>query len=294
MKIKDLFTQNKPIFSFEFFPPKTPEAEESLYKAIERLKPLHPNFISVTCGAMGTTKTRTAEFTASIKEKLGTESMAHVTCVASTKDEIHHLLTDLRKRGIENVLALRGDAAEGTENYVKPKNGFGLAIELIQFIREKFGNNFSIGTAGYPEVHVECKDKDLDLKRLKEKVDMGGEFVITQLFFNNENFLKFRDDAKNFGIQVPIIPGIMPITNTKQLTIFADKCGVHVSDVIKTEVNKIGDDKQALEAFGIELATKQCEELLKEGVPGIHFYTLNRSKATRQIFENLNLAKRHS
>ncbi len=289
MKITEILKNKKTTFSFEFFPPKTPESEVSLYKAIERLKPLHPTFISVTCGAMGTTREKTAELTADIKEKLGTESIAHVTCVACNRDEIFELLGDLKNRGIKNILALRGDPPEGVSNFQKPKNGFGFANELVRFIRDKFGNAFSIGVAGYPEGHPECADPEEDLQNLKRKVDEGADFVITQLFFVNDNFLKFQDRAKKIGIKVPIIPGIMPVTNIKQLLIFEEKCGVIIPAPLRAAVAQLGDNREALEEVGIEYATRQSKELLKSGVPGLHFYTLNRSKATKQIFENLNL-----
>jgi methylenetetrahydrofolate reductase (NADPH) len=289
MKIKDLFHKERPIFSFEFFPPKSEDAERSLYKAIERLKPLHPSFISVTCGAMGTNREKTAELAFDIKHKLGTESMAHVTCVALDRDEIHALLRELKEKNIKNILALRGDPPEDEQDFKRPKNGFGYAVELVRFIREEFKDDFSIAVAGYPEGHPQCTDKEKDLIHLGDKVKAGADFVITQLFFKNEHFFSFRDRAKRLGITVPIIPGIMPITNVKQLSIFAEKCGVHIPDAIREKVKKIGHDKEALEDFGIDLATAQCQDLLKAGVPGIHFYTLNRSKATKKIFRDLDL-----
>jgi len=241
---------------------------------------------------MGTTKAKTAELTADIKLKLGTESMAHLTCVGSTQDEIYAKLMDLKTRGIENVLGLRGDPPQGFQNFEKPEGGFGYANELIHFIREKFDDYFSIGAACYPEVHVECADEDLDLKHLKQKVEAGADFVITQLFFINDNFFRFIDRAHKAGIRVPIIPGIMPITNLNQLVIFAEKCGVQVPKEVHNTVHVLGEDKKGIEAFGVEYATKQCEKLLQRGAPGIHFYTLNRSKSTKQIFQNLNLQKR--
>lgn len=292
MKIETFFQKGKPTFSFEFFPPKTPDAEASLYKAIERLKALHPSFISVTCGAMGTNRIKTAELSVDIKRKLGAESMAHVTCVALNKDEIYQLLKSLRDQNIKNVLALRGDPPEDEPNFKKPLNGFGYATELVGFIREKFQDTFSIGAACYPEGHPECPDKNKDLEHLHEKVQAGVDFLISQLFFINDNFFKFRDRAKKIGINIPIIPGIMPVTNLKQLSIFAEKCGVQIPRELDREVKRIGENKEALEEYGIEYATKQCEEILKEGVPGIHFYTLNRSKATKRIFKNLHLAEK--
>jgi methylenetetrahydrofolate reductase (NADPH) len=289
MKIKDLFQKGKPTFSFEFFPPKTPEAEKQLYEAIERLRLLHPSFVSVTCGAMGTTKTKTAELSALIKEKLKTESMAHLTCVSADQSEIFSTLNGLKERGIKNILALRGDPPEGYSHFKRPENGFAYAAELVRFIREKFQDAFSIGVAGYPEGHPECPDKELDLKYLAEKVRAGGDFVITQLFLINENFFRFVERARKIGIRVPIVPGIMPITSANQLSIFAEKCGTQIPEKLRQDVLKFSSDKKALQQYGIEFATRQSEALLKEGVSGIHFYTLNRSQATVQIFKNLNL-----
>ncbi len=293
MKIKNLFGKGRPTFSFEFFPPKTEEAEGQLFGAIEKLKPLKPTFISVTCGAMGTTKTRTAELTALIKEKLGTESMAHLTCAAANRDEIFSILSELKERGIENVLALRGDPPKDSVNFKQPENGFSYAVELIRFIKEKFGNDFSLGTAGYPEKHIECATAELDLEHLRDKVRAGGEFVITQLFFINDNFFRFVDRARKAGIRVPIVPGIMPVTNVSQISIFEKMCGVQIPVQLREDLAKIGADKEGIERYGVEYATKQCEELLTAGVEGIHFYTLNRSKAKKEIFKNLNLASHY-
>jgi len=293
MKIKNLFGKGRPTFSFEFFPPKTEEAEGQLFGAIEKLKPLRPTFISVTCGAMGTTKTKTAELAALIKERLGTESMAHLTCVANDRSEILTVLKELKERGIENVLALRGDPPKENASFKRPENGFGYAVELIRFIRENFPDDFSLGTAGYPEKHIECKTPELDLEHLKAKVDAGADFVITQLFFINENFFRFVDRARRIGIRVPIIPGIMPVTNSSQLSIFEKMCGVQIPSGLREDLAKIGENKEGIEKYGIEYATRQCEELLGAGVEGIHFYTLNRSKATKEIFKSLNLASHY-
>lgn len=293
MKIKNLFGKGRPVFSFEFFPPKTEEAEGQLFGAIEKLRPLKPTFISVTCGAMGTTKTKTAELAALIKEKLGAESMAHLTCVANDRAEILTVLNELKARGIENVLALRGDPPKENAAFKRPENGFGYAVELIRFIRENFGNDFSLGTAGYPEKHIECATAELDLDHLREKVRAGADFVITQLFFINDNFFRFVDRARKVGIRVPIVPGIMPVTNVGQISIFEKMCGVQIPAQLREDLTKIGEDKEGIERYGVEYATKQCEELLAAGVEGIHFYTLNRSKATKEIFKNLNLTSHY-
>ena len=215
MKISQILNQGQKIFSFEFFPPKTDEGFTQLYQTIENLKPWKPGYVSVTYGAGGSTRSKTIDLVGRIKGQIELESMAHLTCVGHTADEIRDILDLLKEKGIENVLALRGDPPKGEEKFVKTENGFEFGNELVAFIRKNY--SFCLGVAGYPEGHVECPDKSADLENLKRKVDAGADFIVTQLFFDNRFFIEFLEKARAIGIQVPIIPGIMPILNAKQM-----------------------------------------------------------------------------
>jgi methylenetetrahydrofolate reductase (NADPH) len=286
MRIGDLLGENGPVFSFEFFPPKTDQGEQTLFQTIERLRSLQPSFVSVTYGAGGSTRHKTVELVRRIKHDVGIEAMAHLTCVGADRDGIHTVLESLLAAGIENVLALRGDPPREQAAFVKPANGFGYASELVRFVRER-GFNFCLGGACYPEGHVECRDLRQDLEHLKHKVDCGLDFVITQLFFDNADYFAFVARARARGIQVPIIPGIMPITNVAQIERFTAMCGARIPGPLLTRLDRARDDEAAVRRIGIEHATAQCRELLLGGAPGIHFYTLNQSTATRAIFEHL-------
>jgi len=286
MRIADLLRRHEPAFSFEFFPPKTPQGEDSLYRTIDHLRELRPSFVSVTYGAGGSTREKTVELVCRIKHDLAIESMAHLTCVGSDSDEIALVLSRLQSQGIENVLALRGDAPRDQTTFVRPANGFAFASELVRFIRRS-GFDFSLGGAGYPEGHVECRDRDLDLEHLREKVDAGLDFLITQLFFDNCDYDAFVARARANGIGVPIIPGIMPITNAAQIERFTNMCGARIPRDLQARLDAARDDEAAVRAIGVEHATAQCFDLLRNGAPGIHFYTLNQSTATRAILERL-------
>jgi methylenetetrahydrofolate reductase (NADPH) len=285
MKISQILNQGQEIFSFEFFPPKTDEGFTKLYQTIENLKPWNPGYVSVTYGAGGSTRSKTIDLVGRIKSQIELESMAHLTCVGHTADEIRDILDLLRERGIENILALRGDPPKGEEKFVKTENGFEFGNELVAFIRKNY--SFCLGVAGYPEGHVECPDKSVDLENLKRKVDAGADFIVTQLFFDNRFFFEFLEKARAIGIQVPIIPGIMPILNAKQAIRFTKMCGASIPSELLARLEENQEDALAIGKIGVEHATRQCEELLKTGVPGIHFYTLNKSKATLNILENL-------
>jgi len=285
MKISKILETVRPSFSFEFFPPKDDEGAEQLFKAIENLKPCQPTYVSVTMGAMGNTRTKTLDVVKRIKREIGLESMAHLTCVGSPADEIEAILDELSGAGMDNVLALRGDPPKDQEYFVKPKNGFGYANELVEFIKKRY--DFCIGVAGYPEKHIECSDMETDLDNLKRKVDAGADFVVTQLFFDNNFFFDFVDKAIARGITVPIIPGIMPIQNLNQIKRFTKMCGSTIPGPLLERLEAKAEDTDAVKQIGVEHATDQCENLLNNGAAGIHFYTLNRSKATLNIFENL-------
>lgn len=289
MRIPELYKKNGPVFSFEFFPPKTQEAEEKLFEVAHELKALRPGFISVTYGAMGTTRTNTLRIVSRFKKEVGLEAAAHLTCIAHNRAEIDAVLQDLTNAGIENIVALRGDVPQDPTSVKELDRDFRYALELVQHIRKhsQFSKSFSLIVAGYPETHVECRDKKKDLEHLKRKVDAGADAIITQLFFNNTDYFDFVERARKEGINIPIIPGIMPVTNGSQIKRFADMCGASIPEKIRTSIEKLGDDLTAIESYGIEYASQQCQELLEKGVPGIHFYTLNKSRATREIVRNL-------
>ncbi len=256
-----------------------------MFTTIKQLEPCQPAYVSVTFGAGGSTRTQTIDLVGRIKNEIGLESMAHLTCVGSSQEDIRSILDTLRDQGIQNVLALRGDPPQGQEKFEKPENGFGYANELVEFIRADY--DFCIGVAGYPEGHPECPDKNADLDHLKKKVDAGADFIVTQLFFDNRFYFDFVERAQKLGIQVPIIPGIMPILNVKQIQRFTKMCGSTIPEPLMKQLASVQDEPEAVRKIGIDHATDQCEHLLQEGAPGIHFYTLNRSNATLKILESL-------
>ena len=285
MKIIEKLNGSSPIFSFEFFPPKDSDGFATLFETIARLKPSAPAYVSVTSGAGGSTRAKTVDLVGKIKNDIGIESMAHLTCVGHDEQEIRSVLESLQGQDIENVLALRGDPPQGEETFVKTEGGFEYASELVSFIKNNF--SFCIGAASYPEGHVECPDLDKDIENLQRKVDSGVDFLITQLFFDNRYYFDFLDKVQKKNINVPMIPGIMPILNLKQIKRFTKMCGAHLSDSLMAKFEGVQDDNEKVRQIGIEHAIAQCKELLENKVPGIHFYTLNRSKATLAILEEL-------
>ncbi|MGV3619806.1 MAG: methylenetetrahydrofolate reductase [NAD(P)H] [Archangium sp.] len=285
MKIRTRLNPSKPCFSFEFFPPRTEEGEKQLWDTLEDLRSLEPGFVSVTYGAGGSTRDRTIDLVGQIKARTGIEAMAHLTCVGHTREEISAVLDRLAAAKVDNILALRGDPPKGSTTFQKVEGGFGYANELVQFIRER-DLGFSMGVAGNPEGHLEST-KEADLQNLKRKVDEGADFIVTQLFFDNAFYFDFVERARRIGINVPIIPGIMPITNFEQVNRFVRMCGATVPMRLQLELEKVKDDAQAVMQLGVAHATLQCSELLSRGVPGIHFYTLNRSPASRMIVSAL-------
>lgn len=285
MRISDILARNGRVFSFEFFPPKTDKGEENLFQTLDELKKFKPSFVSVTYGAGGSTRDKTIGIVERIKREFGIEAMAHLTCVGASRDQISDVLNELKDNGVENVLALRGDPPQGQDHFEPPPDGFRYANQLVTHIRS--GWPFCIGVAGYPEGHVECPDKRKDLMHLKRKVDAGASFIITQLFFDNRVYFSFVKEVRGLGIQLPIIPGIMPVTDFHQIQKFTKMCGAHLPDEMVRALEPIKDDKDAVTAYGVDYATRQCRELLDGGAPGVHFYTLNKSPATRAIFTNL-------
>lgn len=286
MRIPELFALGRPLFSFEFFPPKTEKGLRTLLGTIERLRSLQPSFVSVTYGAGGTTRQMTVDLVSRIKREYGIEAMAHVTCVGQDREQIAALLDHLRDEGIENVMALRGDPPQGQTAFTPPANGFRYASELVRFIRAR-GYPFALGGGGYPEGHLECRDLALDMEHLREKVEAGIDFIITQLFFDNAFYFRFVERARRAGIGVPILPGIMPITDFAQIARFTRMCGATIPAPLGAALEAVKDVPTAVRALGIEHATAQCRELLEGGAPGIHFYTLNQSPATATILERV-------
>jgi len=286
MHIRELLSRGRPSFSFEFFPPKTEESAKQLEQTISELRALKPSFVSVTYGAGGSTRERTVEIVTRVKRETGIEAMAHLTCVGATRDDLGLVLDKIRNAGIENVLALRGDPPKGQTEFRAVEGGFRYAIELVGFIRDRYSSGFCLGGAAYPEKHPECGNPAVDLMNLKRKIEAGLDFVITQLFFDNRRYFEFVDRARHVGIQAPIIPGIMPITNASQ----AERFGATIPFALAEELDRRRNDPRAVLELGVAHATAQCIELLERGVPGIHFYTLNRSTATREIYTALQAA----
>jgi methylenetetrahydrofolate reductase (NADPH) len=293
--IRDIFNTarkaRRPVVSFEFFPTKTPEGERSLLeKTIPALRELHPDFCSVTYGAGGSTREKTLTIVDRIQREQQITAMAHLTCVNSTIDEARAVLEQTRALGIKNILALRGDPPPGAQEFVKAEGGFEYSHQLVQCIRDSGG--FSIGVAGFPEGHIACREgKLVDWQRLKAKIDHGADFVITQLFFDNRDYFAFRDFLAAQGVTVPIVPGIMPILSTSQIKRFVALCGAELPSALLSELERRADDDEAVSQFGIEYATRQCDELLREGAPGLHFYTLNKARSTTEVIRNLALER---
>ena len=281
---------NRPVISIEFFPPKTPEGERTLFeKTLPAVFQVDPDFCSVTYGAGGSTCDKTLMIVDRIQRVYGLTAMAHLTCVDATREQIGEFLAEAKARGIRNILALRGDPPAGLSEFTAPENGFEYSYQLIDFIGQMGG--FSIGTAGFPESHLACKDdKHVDWDRLKAKIDHGADFVLTQLFFENADFFEFRDYmTKTLGVTVPMCPGVLPILSTDQIKRFTALCGARLPAPLMSRLERLGDDTEAVTDFGIEYATKQCEELLRGGAPGLHLYSLNKVRSTSQILKNLGL-----
>ncbi len=275
-------------FSCEFFPPKSAEEEEVFNSTLKTLQGWGPSFVSVTYGAGGSTHNESLSMVARLTKELEIPVVAHLTCAYASKEEMANILKELDKGGIQNILALRGDPPNGSKSFSPPPGGFSYASQLVAFIKERYPN-WCIGVAGYPEGHPESSSLEDDLKHLKEKVDAGADFVVTQLFFNNLFFFEFLDRCRDIGIDVPILPGILPITSLKQVLRFTSLCGASIPDELLSALKKAEETQGAkgVKRLGIEHAIKQCTELVEKGVNFIHFYTLNRSPATVEILQEL-------
>lgn len=286
MKIASAFSSSKQTISFEFFPPKGEAGVEALFETLGDLVRYRPDFVSVTYGAMGSTRGLTVDLVRRITKELDLLAMAHLTCVGSSEQELLSVLLELAGAGIENVLALRGDPPQGDVSFFDRQGGFKHADELARFIRTN-GFSFCLGGACYPEMHPEAESLESDLENLKRKIDSGVEFLITQLFFDNTDYFRFLDRLEKAKIHVPVVAGLMPITNVAQVKRFTQLCGAKVPQDLLIRLEACEEDRARVRAIGVEHATKQSEGLLAGGAKGLHFYTLNRSLATREILDNL-------
>ena len=280
----------EPKFSFEFFPPRTPEAIGKLQMTTESLAKYNPDFFSVTFGAGGSTRQRTFETVQDIREKTGIEAAPHISCIGYLTSDIKDVLNAYKAAGIKRTVALRGDMPSGLASYGELR----YANELVEFIRKETGDHFHIEVAAYPEFHPQAPSPKKDLENFKRKIDAGANSAITQYFYNPDAYFRFIDSCEKLGIDVPIVPGIMPIVNCTQLVRFSDACGAEIPRWILKRLQEFGDDRKAIRDFGIDVTTQLCENLLVHGAPGLHMYTMNQSEASEAIWKNLILSKRRS
>ena len=296
-RIPDIYAAKRaagrPVISIEFFPPKTPQGDESLFeRVLPRLAAVQPDFYSVTCGAGGVgVRARTLQIVDRMQREHGMTAMAHITCVSFTHAEIDGFLDEAAGLAIRNILALRGDPPPGQPDFQRPAGGFDYAYQLIDLLKAR-ADQFAIGCAGFPEGHPDCKaGREIDWRRLRDKVDHGAEFILTQLFFDNACYFEMVDYLSGrLGVQVPITPGVLPILNTRQIKRFTALCGATLPAPLVAALDRLGDDDEAVTEYGIEYATRQCEALLAGGAPGLHLYGLNRSRSAVAILGNLGLA----
>lgn len=289
-RIEQTFTDAaEPVFSFEFFPPRSPRGEENLERALRELQPMAPDYVSVTYGAGGSTREGTIECVLKIKRELGLEAMAHLTCVNATVEELRGTLDRMREGGVENVLALRGDPPHGQTRWTKTDGGLEYSRELVELLHAEY--DFSVGSAAFPETHIHAVSAEDDLRFLKEKVDAGARFLITQMFFDNRFYFEFVERARAVGIDVPIVPGVMPILSIDGIRRMTELSAAHMPPALLAELEARRGDDEAVAELGVSYATLQCAELLAGGAPGIHFITLNRSPATRAILSALRLMR---
>src|SRR5918997_544836 len=289
MRIDDLLRDRRPVFSFEFFPPKTDEGLTNLRETLAVLSGDEPDFVSVTYGALGSTRDTTIDIVKWIKQDLGIEAMAHFTCVGATVDELRATLDEIEAAGVENVLALRGDPPAGEEQWIQTPGGLEYSTELIELLAANYP--FAVGAAAFPEVHPQAESPESDIRFLKAKQDAGASFLITQLFYDNDFYFDFVERARAGGVTVPIIPGIMPVTSFRNIKRITELCKSEIPAPFEHELVAREDDDDAVQDLGVAYATLQCVDLLARGAPGIHFYTLNRSPATRAILAALRAAQ---
>ncbi len=290
MKIGEYLKEKRFSLSFEFFPPKSQEGEEELFQTVARLQSLKPTFVSVTYGAGGSTRDRTKRVVERIHRETNITVMAHLTCIAHTKEELFEILSGYKAIGIENILALRGDKPKDKPDFTPPEDACRHAEELVSFIKAHFGDYFSIGVASYPEGHPESPNMEWEIRYFKRKVLAGADFSITQMFFDNRYYYEFMGLCHRADINIPIIPGIMPITNFRQVQKFASMCGTEIPQRLIERLEPYADKPEETLKLGVEFAIEQCLDLIENGVPGLHFYTLNKSKATLMVYEGIKSA----
>ena len=289
MRIKEIFKHKPQVLSMEVFPPKRNGALDQLFHVVSDLKALSPDYISVTYGAGGSTRNLTKEIALNIKKNAGIESMAHLTCVGNTKNELKEILEDLKNSGIDNILALRGDPPQGQNKFEAVEGGFQYANELIEFIRNE-EDYFSIGVAGYPEKHPEAKNYEEDILNLKRKVDAGADFIVTQLFFNNDDFYRFMDKVRSIGIDIPVIPGIFLISSYKQIHRLAELCGATIPKDLENKLYQFKDNNEEIKKIGIDFALQQSENILNRQIAqGLHYYIMNRKDMIEKIVQTIKM-----
>jgi len=291
MKLKEIYNSKKPVISFEIFPPKAQNAEElqnknkELFYELSILSDFNPAFISVTYGAGGSTQETSFDIVNKVKDILKIQPMPHFTCVGSSRSNVLEYLQKIEKTGIKNILALRGDPPKGETSFIKPKDGFGYASELVEYI--KSSTDLGIAVAGYPECHTECDSLDKDVENLKIKIDSGADAVITQLFYDNKSYFDFVEKTAAKGINIPIIPGILPLTAYSQIEKIIKLSGCKMPAEFSRKLEENREDKDTVRQIGLEFAIKQCQELIENNVSGIHFYTLNKSHAVKTVLESI-------
>ena len=286
-KISDILKEKKRTYSFEFFPPKTEKGRAKLPDVAQAFKELGADWFTVTYGAGGSTREATMEIVDELQKKFGVPVLHHFTCVGHSQEELKKILGEMKKRNIPNVLALRGDAPEGEEFWTPSEDGFEYCYQLIELIKS-FGDFFSIGVAGFPEGHVDCPDKETDTKYLNKKIDSGGEFVITQLFFDNNDYSKYLDRTKKAGVNVRILPGVITITDYQVLLRFCKTCGATIPQKVHDIFKPLDGNKEATYEAGVKFAVEQGNDLLKRGAPGLHFYALNKIEPTKEVLSKIN------
>jgi methylenetetrahydrofolate reductase (NADPH) len=287
MRISDRYQKPKPVISFEFFPPKTDRGFTSLFRTIEELKTLDPDFVSVTMGAGGSTRSKTVDLVIRIQNEIEITAMAHLPCVGFERSQVGDIVSQLADAGVQNILALGGDPPVDDTSFVPPQDGFDYANELVGFIHEQNRDLCVVG-ACYPETHPSAPSPEIDLENLKRKVEAGAQLLITQLFFDNSKFFAFMDRVRSAGIDVPVAPGIMPIINLAGIRRMTSMSGCAMPGNLTALLGELGEDDDAgVQELGVRWATEQCRELLDNEIPGIHFYCLNKSSAVRQIHHNL-------
>ncbi len=291
MNIREAYGPGKFGLSFELFPPKTEKGETALFAHVEKLMAFQPSYITCTYGAGGSTHEKTLDIISHVREQYGCAVASHLTCVGSTRDELFEYLRETADRDIRNIVALRGDPPQGTDAFEQVEGGLRYASELVELIRSRWPE-FGIAVAGYPETHREAESPQADLENLRRKVDAGGDVILTQLFYNNSDFFRFRDACTELGITVPIVPGILPVTNLAQIERITSLCGASLPVAFKEDLRRCGDDAAQQFDVGVDFARGQVQELLEQGVPGVHFYVLNKSKATGTILASLQIPAR--